>query len=260
MPSRVSDGCTPAGPPVGQHRNVVTSRDERQRQLPGQLLALHVVLGFAWFARGVHKLSRLRKLRDLRPSNTLRTESESTSRSGAHPGRWRRRLGHDPGRWDRLSGQDGRILNKETKSEPIGPRCARREKSAPALLPEQFADVLIGRPCFPAWSRQRQADAPESLRITEIGDGEGSDLVTPHVSGKLLHWWDAPLGEVAIPLSPQGLLLICEIEGVDDLAALPAVVARWLRPKAWIGEVRDVTQPRSGGINRIDVERQRLGP
>lgn len=84
--------------------------------------------------------------------------------------------------------------------------------------------------------------------------------MTPHVSGKLLHRWDAPLGEVAIPLSPEGLLLICEVEGVDDLAALPAVVAWWLRPKAWVGEVWDVTQPRAGGINRIDVERQRSGP
>jgi hypothetical protein len=46
---------------------------------------------------------------------------------------------------------------------------------------------------------------------------------------------------VAIPLSPQGLLLICEVEGVDDRAALPAVVAGWLRPEAWVSEVRDLT-------------------
>jgi hypothetical protein len=45
---------------------------------------------------------------------------------------------------------------------------------------------------------------------------------------------------MAIPLSPQGLLLICEVEGVDDLAALPAVVAGWLRPEARVSEVRDL--------------------
>jgi hypothetical protein len=64
--------------------------------------------------------------------------------------------------------------------------------------------------------------------------------MTPHVAEKLLHRWYAPLGEMAIPLSPQGLLLICEVEGVDDLAALPAVVAGWLRPEARVSEVRDL--------------------
>jgi hypothetical protein len=65
---------------------------------------------------------------------------------------------------------------------------------------------------------------------------------------------------VAVPLSPKDLLLIGEVEGVDDLAALPAVVASWLRPNAWVSSVGDVIQPRSGGINGIDVERHRSGP
>jgi hypothetical protein len=111
----------------------------------------------------------------------------------------------------------------------------------PPVLPECFADVLVARPRFPAWSWVGQADAAESGRVAEIGDLERSDPVTPHVAGKLLHRWYAPLGEVAIPLSPQGLLLVCEVEGVDDLAALPAVLTGWLRPEAWVSEVRDVT-------------------
>jgi hypothetical protein len=65
---------------------------------------------------------------------------------------------------------------------------------------------------------------------------------------------------VAIPLSPKRFLIVREIEGVDDVAALPTVVAWRLRPEAWVGEVRDVTQPRSSGVNRIDVKRQRVGP
>jgi len=161
--------------------------------------------------------------------------------SGAHPGRWRRWLGHDGRRWDRLSGQDERILNKEAENEAIGSCCTRRKKPIPPVLPECFADVLVARPCFPAWSWEGQANAGESGRVAEIGDLERPDPVMPHVAGKLLHRWYAPLGEVAIPLSPQGLLLICEVEGVDDLAALPAVVAGRLRPEARVSEVRDVT-------------------
>ena len=127
----------------------------------------------------------------------------------------------------------------------------------PAVVPERFADVLIGRPCFPAWSRQSQADACESVRIAEIGHVERLHSVAPYVSRKLLQRWYAPLGQVAIPLGPQRLLLIGEVEGVDYLAALPPVVAWRRRPEAWVSAVRDVTQPRSGGVNRIDVERQR---
>jgi hypothetical protein len=126
----------------------------------------------------------------------------------------------------------------------------------PALLPERFADALIGRPSFAAWCRPCEPDACESVHIAEIGHVEPSHSVAPDVSRQLLHRWYAPLGEVAIPLSPQRLPLIGEVEGVDDVASLPAVVARRLRPEVWVGAVRDLTQPRACGVNRIDVERQ----
>jgi hypothetical protein len=161
--------------------------------------------------------------------------------SGADPGRWRRWLGHDGRRRDRPSGQDQRILNKEAENQPIGSGCTRRQKPIPPVLPECLADLLVARPRFPAWSWVGQADAGESGRVAEIGDLERSNPVTPHVARKLLNRWYAPLGQVAIPLSPQGLLLICQVEGVDDLAALPAVVAGWLRPQAWVSVVRDLT-------------------
>jgi hypothetical protein len=134
------------------------------------------------------------------------------------------------------------------------------KKSMPAVLRERFADVLIGRPADAAWCRQREPDACESVCFAEICHLERSHSVTPDVSRKLLHRWNAPFREVAIPLSPERLLLIGEVEGIDDVAALPAVVARWLWPSAWVSAVRDLTQPRAGGVGRIDVERRRVGP
>jgi hypothetical protein len=84
--------------------------------------------------------------------------------------------------------------------------------------------------------------------------------MAPDVAGELVHRWYAALREVAIPLSPKRFLVVSKVEGVDDVAALPAVIARRLRPDAWVGEVRDLTQPCSRRVDRIDVERQRVGP
>jgi hypothetical protein len=110
-------------------------------------------------------------------------------RLGTDPGRWRRWLADDFRRWDRVSGEDGRIFNEEAEHQPIGPRGAGRKKSMPALVPERFAHVLIGRPSLPAWSRQRQADALESTRIAEIGHVEGLHSMAPDVAGELVHRW-----------------------------------------------------------------------
>jgi len=40
-------------------------------------------------------------------------------------------------------------------------------------------------------------------------------------------WWDAALGEVAVPLGPDAVFGVAEMERVDDVAALPAVVVGW---------------------------------
>jgi hypothetical protein len=69
----------------------------------------------------------------------------------------------------------------------------------------------------------------------------------PHVTRELPERWDASVGEMAIPLGPQRLLLIDEVESIDDVAALPPVVPWRLRAKARVGAVRDVTQPVAGG-------------
>ena len=75
-----------------------------------------------------------------------------------------------------------------------------------------------------------------------------------------MHRWYAPLGEMAIPLSPERVLVVGEVESVDDVAALPTVVTWRLRPYARVGAVGNVTQPRAGGVNRINTECQRAGP
>ena len=169
-------------------------------------------------------------------------------------------MGHDPRRGDWLNRKDCRIANEDAKDEPSGPGGAWREKALPTFAPERLANVLIRRPSFPPWSRQVQGDTFESIRIAEIGHVKTPYSVAPHVPRKLLHRWDAPLCQVAIPLGPQGFLLICEIDGVDDPATLPPVIARRLWPEQRGSEVRDLTQPRSGDVNRLDVERQQVGP
>jgi hypothetical protein len=156
--------------------------------------------------------------------------------------------------------KDGRIFHKEAEHRPIGRCGARREKTVPALLPERLADVLIGRPSCATWCGRGEPDTGKPLFIAEIGHVECGYPVAPDVSRKLPHRWYPSLGEVAIPLRPQRLLVIGEIEGVDDVAMLPAVVARRLRPKARVSAVRDLTQPRAGGINRNNPERQRVRP
>jgi hypothetical protein len=49
-----------------------------------------------------------------------------------------------------------------------------------------------------------------------------------------------PLGEVAIPLGPDRLLLPCQVERVDDLAPPPAVVARRPRADPGVSAMREV--------------------
>jgi len=75
-----------------------------------------------------------------------------------------------------------------------------------------------------------------------------------------MHRWYPPLGEMAVPLGPERVPVVGEIEHVDDLAVLPAVVAWRPGPRPRISAVRHVTQPRARGVDRIDVESQRRSP
>lgn len=72
--------------------------------------------------------------------------------------------------------------------------------------------------------------------------------------------WNASLGEVAVPLGPQRVRAVREIKRVDNLAPLPPVVARRLRPSMRVRCVRNLPQPRPSRVDGIDVECQRFRP
>lgn len=65
---------------------------------------------------------------------------------------------------------------------------------------------------------------------------------------------------MTVPLGPQRLLLVGEVERVDDLAALPPAITGRIRPNAGIRVVRNVTQPRAIRVECVDVEGQRARP
>jgi hypothetical protein len=92
--------------------------------------------------------------------------------------------------------------------------------------------------------------------MAEVRDSGGRYAVSPQVARQVMQGSEAPLGEVPVPLGPRGLRAVGEVEGIHDDAPLPPPVARRDRPVARIRSVRDVAQPRSLDVNRIDVERQ----
>jgi hypothetical protein len=101
------------------------------------------------------------------------------------------------------------------------------EQSGPALYREPLPDALVGVPGGSARGGRLEADLGEVLRGGEVGDLDVY-LPGPQLTGHLRERRDHALGEVAILLRPGGLVGVCEIERVDDVAALPAVIRRWL--------------------------------
>jgi hypothetical protein len=71
-----------------------------------------------------------------------------------------------------------------------------------------------------------------------------------------VHGRYATLGEMPVPLSPQRVLLLGDVEGVEDVAALPPVVAGRLRPRTRTRVVRNVAQPDASRVDCIDIECQ----
>ncbi len=101
-----------------------------------------------------------------------------------------------------------------------------------------------------------------SFSGVEIGDLD-IYLPGPQLARHLRERGDHALGEMAVPLRPSGFLGIREVDRIDYVAALPAVVRWWValgqRRGAWVG----VLDPAAANGHRRDTERHvslRLSP
>lgn len=176
--------------------------------------------------------------------------------SCAHSGGKRWRLGDETRGWDWHRRQARRIFDEETEHDALGAGGTRRDEPGPAFAPERFTHRLRRRPGPPARCRWADTDTGEAVGRREVGDVEPRHSVAPLIARKLVHGRYATFGEMPVPLSPQRVLLLGEVESVDGLATLPAVVAGRLRPKARVRVVRNVAQPGACRADRIDVECQ----
>ena len=78
----------------------------------------------------------------------------------------------------------------------------------------------------------------------------------PDVAWKLPQRWDAVLGEMAVPLRPEGGFVLCQVEGIDNGASLPAIVSRRLGSQLWIGTVRNMTKPNTFRLSGVNIGRR----
>jgi hypothetical protein len=160
--------------------------------------------------------------------------------SGASSGRRRRRFGDNARGRHRLRLQGRRVLDEEAEHEAIAMSGARRQQPRPPLPPERLAHFLIRRPSLPPGRWRVEPDASESIGHRQVGDLDTTHAVAPDVAGEVTQRRNPSLGKMPIPLRPERVRLIGEIEGVHDGAALPAVVARRLRSGSWVCVVRHV--------------------
>jgi hypothetical protein len=173
--------------------------------------------------------------------------------SGAHSGRRGRGLADDPRRRERLRRQGCWVVDEEAEHEAVGSGGARREQPTPAVRPERFTHLLIRAPRLPAGGGWAETDPTEPVDRREIDHVEPSHAVAPDVARQLVQGRYTALGEMPVPLRPQRLLVVGQVERVDDVAALPAVVARRLRPNVRVRTVRNVTRPRRRDQPRVPV-------
>ena len=85
--------------------------------------------------------------------------------------------------------------------------------------------------------------AGEDQRCRQVGHVDDVDFDLPGVAWEARPRRDAQLRRVAIPLRPCGRFTVCEIEGADDRASLPATIGRILRPSEGIPAGADDPPP-----------------
>lgn len=99
------------------------------------------------------------------------------------------------------------IVDEEAEDEAGGSSCAGRQESCPVFLCQRFANTLVGRPRSAAVRGKGKAETREAVRVAEVCDLERRNAEAPDVAGERLQRWNTVLGEVAIPLRPQRLLV-----------------------------------------------------
>jgi hypothetical protein len=132
----------------------------------------------------------------------------------------------------------------------VRPRGRGRERARRAVGPHWRPRAIVSRRLpgtaarFSARARDRETHSLQLLRGREVGDFKSRiDRPGPQVSRHLLIWGDARLGEVPVPLGPDGGLVAGKVERLDDRAALPAAVG-WGEPlRERLGPVDRVTPP-----------------
>lgn len=120
---------------------------------------------------------------------------------------------------------------------------------------QSLAHRLECWPLNPGWLKRRQADATESIVVFEVRNEGQRDLPTPQIPWQALLRREGCLGELAIPLSPNGLLGVGEVQRFDHGSSLPPVVCRIRRLVVDVGASRDVAPPGARKVDRIDVQR-----
>jgi len=177
-------------------------------------------------------------------------------RSRPHARRWHGNIG-DLRRGDRdhvigeLVGGD-----EHGEYEAGGTSRAGGDESTPAVLVELLAHGLVGMPSSSPRSGHAEANSGESSGIGEVGNLQGRDLVAPQVARQRAGRRDGCFGEVAIPLGPDASLVFSEVQGVEDRAALPSVIAGRAGASEWVDSSWDVAPPPTSDRRRVDIEGQ----
>ena len=104
----------------------------------------------------------------------------------------------------------------------------------------------------PAGLREAEAEFAEPLGGGKIGDSGEGHLPMPQVPGKCLHRREAGLRQPSVPLGPDRLRRVGEVQALDRLTMLPAHVRRLGGLLKYLSSGRRVPPPRPsdvGGLN-----------
>lgn len=142
---------------------------------------------------------------------------------------------------------------EQPEDERIWPRRARRLDARIASSPKLLADLLERHPSALTRTRRWQPHGSQPVERRQDGHPPSLELPSPEVARHLAIGGNRELCECAVPLRPGGLLAVSEVHAADDVALLPAAVARRIGLVKRIAAVGRLTPPPSGDRDRVDV-------